>query len=592
MRHLNPSINQTIGLLSLAVSMTTAPCLLPGSSFVTSTALAQNTISSQLQGRTDVEKRDIASRPPSNTTLSQGRTRHRLIRKPLRPQARAVAPSTASANTAEPLPSAAAPASETTTEDSASQSKSSSLATSGTPQGSLSIVPTASSSFTSSVAQQPSPGMASVSGNGFTAAASRGTTSSGGSSSPRTLRRLLSEMPGMTQLVSPPSLPPPTLVESIPPAIGASPTSLSFTATQGGSNPATQTLNISNTGGGTLTWSAGDNAAWLTLTPASGSGNGTVTLTATTGTLPVGTYSGAITLSATGAASTTIPVTFTVAAAPVPPAIGASPTSLSFTATQGGGNPASQTLNVSNTGGGTLTWNAADTAAWLTLGPGSGTGNGTVTVSAATGTLAVGTYNGVITLSATGTSTVSVPVTFAITAAPSLTVDQTSLSFTATQGGAGPANQTMNVTSNLSWTVSKTGSWLTVSPASGSNNGTTTVAIDVATATVGTNTGTVTVTGGGITRTVNVTLTLNAPLSSSATLTWTANSESDLAGYKIYRATGSGTYGAPLAVLPTTQTLYQATGLETGTTYFFVVTAYDSAGNESPYSNEVSKSIF
>ena len=37
---------------------------------------------------------------------------------------------------------------------------------------------------------------------------------------------------------------------------------------------------------------------------------------------------------------------------------------------------------------------------------------------------------------------------------------------------------------------------------------------------------------------------------------------------------------------------YLASGLQSGTTYFFVVTAYDIEGNESTYSNEVSKSVF
>ena len=94
------------------------------------------------------------------------------------------------------------------------------------------------------------------------------------------MSRLAAEMPGLKQLLSPASVP----VVSVNPAIGASPTSLSFTATQGGGNPATQTVSISNTGGGTLSWTASDNAAWLTLSPASGTGNGAVTLTATTGT--------------------------------------------------------------------------------------------------------------------------------------------------------------------------------------------------------------------------------------------------------------------------------------------------------------------
>ena len=212
------------------------------------------------------------------------------------------------------------------------------------------------------------------------------------------------------------SPPPPPPVE--PPAIGASPTNLSFTATQGGANPATQTLSISNTGDGTLSWTASDNAPWLTLSPASGTGDGAVTLTVTTGALAAGSYSATVTLNATGADSVTVPVTFTVATASVPPAIGVSPTSLSFTAIRGGADPATQTLSISNTGGGTLNWTAIDNAPWLTLltllGQASGTGNGVVTVSVSTGSLAVGTYTASITLSATGATSVTVPVTFNI----------------------------------------------------------------------------------------------------------------------------------------------------------------------------------
>jgi hypothetical protein len=68
-------------------------------------------------------------------------------------------------------------------------------------------------------------------------------------------------------------------------------------------------------------------------------------------------------------------------------------------------------------------------------------------------------------------------------------------------------------------------------------------------------------------------------------LTWDPNTDTDLAGYKVYRRTASGTYGAALATVPATLqsniTTYAATGLQSQTTYLFVVTAYDSAGNES-----------
>jgi fibronectin type 3 domain-containing protein len=109
----------------------------------------------------------------------------------------------------------------------------------------------------------------------------------------------------------------------------------------------------------------------------------------------------------------------------------------------------------------------------------------------------------------------------------------------------------------------------------------------------GTYNGTLTVSAAGTSpKTVSVTLTVNAPATSSITLTWNANTDSDLAGYKIYRATTSGGYGAPIATLQGNVTTYIATGLQSGTTYFFVITAYDSAGNESARSNEVSRSIF
>ncbi len=74
----------------------------------------------------------------------------------------------------------------------------------------------------------------------------------------------------------------------------------------------------------------------------------------------------------------------------------------------------------------------------------------------------------------------------------------------------------------------------------------------------------------------------------SLTLEWNANTEPDLAGYKIYGATSSGGYGAANATAPANATSFVATGLQPGVRYFFVITAFDSAGNESAPSAEVS----
>ena len=80
-----------------------------------------------------------------------------------------------------------------------------------------------------------------------------------------------------------------------------------------------------------------------------------------------------------------------------------------------------------------------------------------------------------------------------------------------------------------------------------------------------------------------------APQSSaSVTLGWNPNTEPDLAGYKVYEATSPGSYGAAIATLPANATSFVATGLQPGVTYFFVITAYDTSGNESARSPELS----
>ncbi len=76
---------------------------------------------------------------------------------------------------------------------------------------------------------------------------------------------------------------------------------------------------------------------------------------------------------------------------------------------------------------------------------------------------------------------------------------------------------------------------------------------------------------------------------SQVTLTWNKNQESDFLRYRIY----GGTSPNPTTKIDSTtggisDTSKTIDGLTNGTTYYFRVTAVDSAGNESEYSNEVS----
>jgi hypothetical protein len=70
------------------------------------------------------------------------------------------------------------------------------------------------------------------------------------------------------------------------------------------------------------------------------------------------------------------------------------------------------------------------------------------------------------------------------------------------------------------------------------------------------------------------------------TLSWDRNAEPTVVGYRVYYGTSSRSYSD--VVNAGTSTTYVVTGLDSDRKYFFAVTAYDTGGNESSFSNEVS----
>jgi hypothetical protein len=68
-------------------------------------------------------------------------------------------------------------------------------------------------------------------------------------------------------------------------------------------------------------------------------------------------------------------------------------------------------------------------------------------------------------------------------------------------------------------------------------------------------------------------------------LIWDANSEPDLAGYRLHYGIASGDYSSVVDV--GNQTTYTITGLDPAETYYIAATAYSLSGLESGYSNEV-----
>jgi hypothetical protein len=73
------------------------------------------------------------------------------------------------------------------------------------------------------------------------------------------------------------------------------------------------------------------------------------------------------------------------------------------------------------------------------------------------------------------------------------------------------------------------------------------------------------------------------------TLAWDANTETDLAGYKVHYGTASGNYTSSVDVHKVTTAI--VTGLTAGQTYYFAVTAYNTSNSESGYSNQVNFSV-
>jgi hypothetical protein len=152
-----------------------------------------------------------------------------------------------------------------------------------------------------------------------------------------------------------------TFADGLPPRISANPSSLTFSGNVGEANPPDQTLEVCNSGNGTVDWSLTDNTAWLSETPTSGSlGEDEcedVTVSVDVTGMEAGDYSATITI--TGSGEVQVPVSLHIgSAAPVGPAnLSASSLSISPQQIQPG-EEVTISINVANTGGETGSYNA------------------------------------------------------------------------------------------------------------------------------------------------------------------------------------------------------------------------------------------
>ena len=107
------------------------------------------------------------------------------------------------------------------------------------------------------------------------------------------------------------------------PVLARSPSSLSGSVTQG-QNATSQSFEVWNSGGATLSYSISDNASWLSVSPSSGTSTGehdTLTVSYSTTSLLAGTYNATINISASGATGSPQTITVTLTVNPPPQTI-------------------------------------------------------------------------------------------------------------------------------------------------------------------------------------------------------------------------------------------------------------------------------
>ncbi len=241
-----------------------------------------------------------------------------------------------------------------------------------------------------------------------------------------------------------------------------------------------------------IAWTISSNAAWLTTSPTSGSNNRTVTASyaANTGAARTGT----LTFSGGGLTQTVTVSQADGRAFYVSPETYAAPASTG-----------SFTININTSS--FSTWSISSGASWLSTNQFSGFGNGTVTVTHAANAGAIRT--GVITISSSF-ETRTVTVTQATNTAPILSISPSTRSVANAAGSF-----VASVTANVPWTASSNATWLSMSPNSGTGNGS--VSLNHTANTGAERTGVVTLSGGGASTSITVTQAAAASLTVTPT---------------------------------------------------------------------------
>jgi uncharacterized protein (TIGR03437 family) len=287
-------------------------------------------------------------------------------------------------------------------------------------------------------------------------------------------------------------------VVSAPQQLTVAPAILNFAARSATPGNLTEELVVSNTGLSSLGFSTSvvNNSSWISSVTAGSSTTARnapvfVQVQVNTSGLPVGAYHDTILVSST-AGNIQVPVSLFVAASG--PILAVNTTGVLFQAIQGAGTTATRIVKILNLGdpSSTVNWNASLVSGsnWLSLVSSSGTATstapGSLTLALAPNdrSLAPGPYYAIIKITDSNSLNSPQYVTAVLnlepnTAAPGPDLAPVGLFFTTPAGGSAPTPQQVQINTSSSAPVTfdasastfGTGSWLNVSPATGSASG-------------------------------------------------------------------------------------------------------------------------
>jgi uncharacterized protein (TIGR03437 family) len=283
------------------------------------------------------------------------------------------------------------------------------------------------------------------------------------------------------------------------------PDDLEFHASAGGTPPPPRELAIFNPAGDSFSWTAAASTTptggkWLTVSPLSGTGKAVLKVQVDQTGLAAGQFQGQITVtSGSNTATAKIELDLDAGAAAK---LKVTPQSLNFNIEPNATKPPeARTLEVRSTGrGGPLSWTASATVdkptggAWLSITPTSGKTPDKISAKVNSTGLAAGTYSGRITVKA-GTDSTDVQVFLRLLGPTKVTVvvSPREMKFNATTGSSGtvtPASRSIKISStstgltfSATATTAKGGSWLKITPVSGTVPGSIAASVDASIAT-------------------------------------------------------------------------------------------------------------